>query len=85
MMLTKDELFLFPSSTAELPFFHSGAFRWSLAQGLSKQVLFSLNEGGDWQSSSFSGGVFIEKKASPNEWQIWMESRFDAGEIHRSV
>jgi len=21
------------------------------------------------------GGVFIEKKASPNEWQIWMESR----------
>ena len=22
-----------------------------------------------------SGGVFIEKRASPNEWQIWMESR----------
>jgi hypothetical protein len=40
--------------------------------------------GEDWQSSSFSGGVFIEKKASPNEWQILMESRFDAGEIHRS-
>lgn len=29
-------------------------------------------------------GLFIEKKASPNEWQIWMESRLDAGEIHRS-
>ena len=40
--------------------------------------------GEDWQSSSFSGGVLIEKKASPNEWQILMESRFDAGEIHRS-
>jgi hypothetical protein len=39
--------------------------------------------GEDWQSSSFSGGVFIEKKASPNERQILMESRFDAGEIHR--
>lgn len=24
--------------------------------------------GEDWQSFSFSGGVFIEKKASPNEW-----------------
>lgn len=28
--------------------------------------------GEDWQSSSFSGGVFIERKASPKEWQIWM-------------
>lgn len=26
--------------------------------------------GEDWQSSSFSGGVFIE--TSPKEWQIWM-------------
>lgn len=40
--------------------------------------------GEDWQSSSLSGGVFIEKKAPPNEWQIWMESRLDAGEIHKS-
>ena len=40
--------------------------------------------GEDWQSSSFSGGVFIEKKAPPNEWQIWMESRLDAGEIQKS-
>ena len=31
--------------------------------------------GEDWQSSSFSGGVFIEKRASPNEWDIFMESR----------
>ncbi|KAL5794600.1 hypothetical protein ACOSP7_003194 [Xanthoceras sorbifolium] len=30
-------------------------------------------EGEDWQSLSFSGGVvFIERKASPKEWQIWM-------------
>ncbi|GKD32539.1 hypothetical protein Tco_1248048 [Tanacetum coccineum] len=28
--------------------------------------------GENWQSSSFSGGVFVEKKASPNEWQILM-------------
>jgi hypothetical protein len=28
--------------------------------------------------------VFIEQKASPKEWQIWMESRFDAGEM-RSI
>ncbi|KAI5311519.1 hypothetical protein L3X38_000245 (mitochondrion) [Prunus dulcis] len=40
--------------------------------------------GEDWQSSSFNGGVLIEKKASPNKWRILMESRFDAGEIHRS-
>ncbi|RXI05906.1 hypothetical protein DVH24_017948 [Malus domestica] len=40
--------------------------------------------GEDWQSSSFNGGVLIEKKASPNKWQILMGSRFDAGEIHRS-
>lgn len=26
--------------------------------------------GEDWQSSSFSGGVFIERKASPNEWHL---------------
>jgi hypothetical protein len=34
--------------------------------------VFSPNQvgGGDRQSSSFSGRVFIEKKASPNEWQI---------------
>lgn len=38
--------------------------------------------GEDWQSSSFSGGVFIERKASPNEWRILMD--LDAGEIHRS-
>ncbi|KAI3681474.1 hypothetical protein L6452_36271 [Arctium lappa] len=40
--------------------------------------------GENWQSSSFSGGVFVEKKASSNEWQILMESLMDAGEIHRS-
>lgn len=39
-------------------------------------TLCSLLVGGEeWQSSSFSGGVFIEKRASPNEWQIFMESR----------
>lgn len=34
--------------------------------------MFSPNQvgGGDQQSESFSGRVFIEKKASPNEWQI---------------
>lgn len=26
--------------------------------------------GEDRQSSSFSGGVFIERKASPNEWHL---------------
>ncbi|CAL0322656.1 unnamed protein product [Lupinus luteus] len=30
--------------------------------------------GKDWRSSSFSGGVFLQKRASPNEWQIWMAS-----------
>ncbi|GKF96914.1 hypothetical protein Tco_0292735, partial [Tanacetum coccineum] len=30
------------------------------------------------------GGVNVEKKASPNKWQILMESRLDAGKIHRS-
>ena len=29
--------------------------------------------GEDWQSSSFSGGVFIEKKVSPNEWKIFLD------------
>ena len=35
-------------------------------------------EGKDWQSSSFNGGVLKEKKGLPNEYQILMESRFDA-------
>ncbi|GJV66470.1 retrovirus-related pol polyprotein from transposon TNT 1-94 [Tanacetum coccineum] len=37
-----------------------------------------------YEFHSGGGGVFVEKKASPNEWQILMESRLDAGEIHRS-
>lgn len=28
-----------------------------------------------------SGGVFIEKKAAINEWDIWVQSHFDAREI----
>lgn len=55
-------------------------------KGLWLDPVFSPGRvgGENWQSSSFSGGVFVEKKASPNEWQILMESRLDAGEIHRS-
>ncbi|KAI3811882.1 hypothetical protein L1987_16578 [Smallanthus sonchifolius] len=47
-------------------------------------ALSKESKGENWQCSSFSGGVFVEKKAPPNEWQILMESRLDVGEIHRS-